>query len=303
MATVNSNGVAAAVAADDIYPTGRIDNAMGIKIMVLSVTLRFNAVLEPSKLHTALCTLLDIGDWRRLGGRLHRPVKDKTSQALEIHVPRPYTASRPPVAYSHADFLEIPIAEHELGKHLPKVNGGDAAVYAPAEDFREFAAAEDLPDTTEGFLVQEEDRPVLSLRVTSFADATLVAVAVPHLVMDAMGLGELMSAWSLVLAGWTDEVPPVLAAREDIVYNAADPALTNAEDGEREPWVLRSVYLAGFSFFVFVVRLLWSVLTEPAVETRLLYLPKHTLDRMRANAIDDIAAHASHNNSADTAKP
>ena len=43
-------------------------------------------------------------------------------------------------------------------------------------------------------LVEGEDRPVLSLRITSFADATLVAVAVPHLIVDAMAIGELMSA-------------------------------------------------------------------------------------------------------------
>ncbi|KAK2611912.1 hypothetical protein QQS21_002018 [Conoideocrella luteorostrata] len=305
MATVSSDGAAAVAADDDVYPTGRIDNAMVLKTMVLSVTMRFDAVLEPSKLHAALCTLLDTGDWRRLGGRLRRPARDETPQVLKIHVPRLHTASHPPVAYSYADFSGVSIAEHELGRHLPGVNGRDAALYAAAEDFREFAAARDLPDTIDGFLVPGEDRPVLSLRITGFADATLVAVAVPHILMDAMALGELMGAWSLALAGRMDEVPPVLGAREDVAYDAADAELASAQGGEKEPWALQPVYLAGFSFVLFVVRFLWAILTEPAMESRVLYLPKGTLDRMRAGAIDDIAAQAPRDddNAADTAKP
>lgn len=280
------------VAPEDIYPTGRIDNAMGIGKMVFSVTLRFDAVLDPSKLHAALCMLLDMGDWRRLGGRLRKAAPGERPQVLSIHVPRPYTASRPPVAYSHVDFQGLPVAGHELGKRLPEAHGGAAMVCAAPEDFREFAAAPDIPDTVHGFLLPGEDRPLLSLRITSFADATLVAVAVPHIVMDAMALGELMRAWSLVLAGRPDEVPSVVAAHQDITYDAADPARFVCKKDEREPWVLQSVYLTGLSYLVFVVRLLWAVWTEPAVETRLVYMPKHVLDGMRAAAIEDIAVQA-----------
>ncbi|KAJ6779581.1 hypothetical protein PWT90_04745 [Aphanocladium album] len=281
-----------AFATDDVYPTGRLDNAMGIRKTVFSITLRFDDVLEPSKLHAALCTLLDMGDWRRLGGRLRSAGGGEKPQVLTIHVPRPYTASRPPVAYSHADFRGVPIMEHELGMRLPKPQGKEAVVCAAPEDFREFAAPPELPDTVQGFLVAEEDRPLLSLRITSFADATLVAVAVPHVVMDAMALGELMRAWSLVLAGRTDEVSPVVAARVDITYDAADPERVDADSDKTVPWVLQPVYLTGFSFLIFVLRLLWSVWTEPPVESRSFYLPRRVLEEMRAGAVEELAPRA-----------
>ncbi|KAJ4151164.1 hypothetical protein LMH87_011879 [Akanthomyces muscarius] len=272
---------------DDVYPTGRIDNALTLKPMILSITLRFNDVLDASRLHAALCTLLSTGNWRRLGGRLRKPLASSPSQTLEVHVPRAFTASRPPVAFSHEDLSDTPVAQHPLGKDLPDVDGtatATAGLFHPGEHFRDFAAAPAFPDTIDGFV--DRDVPVVSLRVTNFQDATLVAVGVPHLLFDAMALGELLRAWSLVLAGRQDEVPPVVGARSDILYDAADPA--RRQPGE-EPWVLRDVYLVGFSFLLFVMRFLWGVLTERTIEGRVVFMPKHVLAKLRASALADIA--------------
>ncbi len=272
---------------DDVYPTGRIDNALSIKPMVLSITLRFNDVLDAGRLHAALCTLLDTGDWRRLGGRLRKPLASATPQTLEIHVPRVFSASRPPVAFSHDDLSDTPISQHALGKDLPAIasSRSAAALHHPGEHFRAFAAASSFPDTIDGFV--DADRPVLSLRVTNFQDATLVAVGAPHLLVDAMALGELLRAWSLVLAGKREQVPPVLGARDDITYDAGDPA---RKQDEEEPWVLQDVYLAGFAFVLFVVRFLWGILTERTIESRVVFLPARVLARMRTAALADIAS-------------
>ncbi|XWW93342.1 hypothetical protein V2A60_001275 [Cordyceps javanica] len=334
-----TSGTAAAAAAagdadaDDVYPTGRIDNALSIKPMVLSLTLRFDDVLDAAKLHAALCTLLGTGDWRRLGGRLRKPPpargsSSSSSSVLEIHVPRVFTADRPPVAFSHEDLSDTPVAQHPLGRDLPAVGSGGsggggggggteaAALYHPGEHFRAFAAAPDFPDTVDGFLTSTStsasasggaaDRPVLSLRVTSFRDATLVAVGAPHLLVDAMALGELLRAWSLVLAGRLDEVPPVLGARDDILYDAAaDPAAARTKDGggeegeeeeeadeerEEEPWALQHVYLTGFAFFLFLVRFVWGLLTERTIESRVVFLPRRVAARMREAALADLLA-------------
>lgn len=285
---------------DDVYPTGRIDNALSIKPMVLSLTLRFNDVLDAAQLHAALCTLLATGDWRRLGGRLRKPAPDAPRQTLEVHAPRAFTADRPAVAYSHEDLSSVLIGEHPLGKELPVSNGREACVCLPGEHFRAFAAAAEFPDTIDGFMAPgNEDMPVLSLRVTSFKDATLVAVGVPHLLVDAMALGELFRAWSLVLAGKEDEVPPVLGARDDILYDVADPALKKDDE---EPWGLQAVYLAGFAFVLFLVRFLWGIITELTIESRVVFLPKHIFEKMRASALADVAADAtSHGHDASAA--
>lgn len=270
---------------DDVYPTGRIDNALSIKPMVLSLTLRFNDVLDASRLHATLCTLLSTGDWRRLGGRLRKPLASSPSQTLEVHVPRVFSAPRPAVTFSHEDLLDTPIAQHPLGKDLPEVSGATAALFHGGEHFRDFAAAAAFPDTIDGF-VDRDHVPVLSLRVTSFQDATLVAVGMPHLLMDTMALGELLRAWSLVLAERQGQLPPVLGARDDILYDAADPALRRPDE---EPWVLQDVYLAGLAFLLFVVRFLWGLLTERTIESRVVYLPRHVLTKLRDSALADPA--------------
>ncbi|KAJ6780118.1 hypothetical protein PWT90_03831 [Aphanocladium album] len=285
--------MSSAAADDEVYPTGRIDNALSVKPMVLSLTLRFDDVLDADRLHAALATLLDTGDWRRLGGRLRRPAKDAPRQTLEIHAPRAFSEDRPPLTYSHEDLSDVSIAEHPLGKDLPEVNGADARLCPSGGHFRAFAAAKEFPNNIDGFTAPgAEDMPAMSLRVTSFKDATLVAVGVPHLLVDAMALGELLHAWSLVLAGRGDEVPPVLGAHDDALYDAADPAKTKDDE---EPWVLQSVYLAGFAFVLFLLRFLWSIVTELTIEAHGVYVPRRVVEKLRADAMADVAAQAKKN--------
>ena len=44
--------------------------------MVLDFTMRFDDVLDPEKLCTALTRLMELGNWRKLGARLRMNVKD-----------------------------------------------------------------------------------------------------------------------------------------------------------------------------------------------------------------------------------
>jgi hypothetical protein len=62
------------VETDDIYPTHMLDGAEAIKGIVIVWTLRFNDVLDADRLHVTLTKLLEIGDWRKLGGRLRLKV-------------------------------------------------------------------------------------------------------------------------------------------------------------------------------------------------------------------------------------
>lgn len=59
---------------DDIYPVHLLDGSKTLRGIVVTWTLRFNDVLDPNALHDSLSTLLDIGDWRKLGGRLRLKV-------------------------------------------------------------------------------------------------------------------------------------------------------------------------------------------------------------------------------------
>lgn len=55
---------------DDVYPLHMLDDTKGCREYFLAWTLRFNDVLDAQQLHDSLSRLLEIGDWRKLGGRL-----------------------------------------------------------------------------------------------------------------------------------------------------------------------------------------------------------------------------------------
>jgi hypothetical protein len=63
------------VATDDIYPVHMLDGNKTLRTIVIAWTLCFNDVLDPDKLYTSLSKLLEIGDWRKIGGRLRLKVR------------------------------------------------------------------------------------------------------------------------------------------------------------------------------------------------------------------------------------
>jgi len=62
--------VPATVPTDTIIPLSAQDDTSIFRSMVLDFTLRFDDVLDADKLISALTRLLELGDWRKLGGRL-----------------------------------------------------------------------------------------------------------------------------------------------------------------------------------------------------------------------------------------
>jgi hypothetical protein len=60
---------------DEIYPVHMLDNTKSLREIVVTWTLRFNDVLDADKLNASLSRLLEIGDWKKLGGRLRQKVR------------------------------------------------------------------------------------------------------------------------------------------------------------------------------------------------------------------------------------
>lgn len=128
------------------------------------------------------------------------------------------------------------------------------------------------------------DVPQISVHITSFANATLVALSWPHTLMDVMSQQAFLHAWSLVLAGREAEVPPVLGAQEDVLRTLID-----APPKEREEYALKSKQLKGLAMLKFGTRFAWDMLTSPAPETRTICLPKNAIARLRLQAQMDLA--------------
>jgi hypothetical protein len=245
------------------YPLFMLDDNKTLHGIIITWLLHFNDVLDPALLHTSLCRLLEIGDWRKVGGRLRR-----VDGRLEVHV-----TPGPPVAYSHTSFSS-PIGDHPVANTLPKATP-TASIQPGSHEFNEFAPAG--PATLEEYLTG--DTPQLSLHITSFTDATLIGLSWPHTLMDAMGQQALLRGWSLVLAGRESEVPAFLGARED--------ALVLADDKEpEEPYHLTP--LKGWGMVKFGARFTWDLLWT-SVETRTIFLPKKAVAELRRQAMDDIS--------------
>lgn len=62
------------VATDDVYPIHIFDESDTIREAILVWTLQFNDVLNPVLLQRSLKELLEIGDWRKFGGRIRLKV-------------------------------------------------------------------------------------------------------------------------------------------------------------------------------------------------------------------------------------
>ncbi|KAF4219075.1 hypothetical protein CNMCM5878_003930 [Aspergillus fumigatiaffinis] len=264
------------VESDDVYPVHMLDDTKTLRDIVVAWTLRFNDVLDADKLYASLSRLLAIGDWRKLGGRLRL----KENGELEIRVPQPFTEDRPAVSYAHQT-LALDIEDHPLAKSLPKATEAPSIQPGP-QSFRAFAAPDDAPATLEDFIYQ--DNPQLSLFITSFNNATLVALSWPHTLMDVMGQQALLRAWSLVLAGRESEVPPMLGAREDVLCAATDAAV------EKEEFELGKARLKGWAMLKFGLRFAWDLWWDRSVETRTIFLPKRVVAELQLQAQGDLTA-------------
>ncbi|KAJ4982702.1 BCL5p [Stagonosporopsis vannaccii] len=261
---------------DDVYPVHMLDDTKTLRNIVVTWTLCFNDNLDADRLYVSLSNLLEVGDWRKVGGRLR--LQDNGD--LEIHVPRQFTAERPAVSFEHQS-LAMDINEHPVGRMLPKSTNGPSIHPGPHE-FRTFAVRKGAPETLEDYIYT--DAPQLSLFVTTFKNATLVTLSWPHTLMDVMGQQALLHSWSLMLAGREAEVPPVLGARDDAIRAAADAPVETRED-----YSLLNKRLTGWAMAKFGMRFASDLVLNRSVETQTLFLPKGALDKLQRQAEADLA--------------
>jgi hypothetical protein len=59
---------------DHVYPVHTLDDTPTMRSILITWTICFNDVLDAEKLQQSLASLLEIGDWRKLGGRLRLKV-------------------------------------------------------------------------------------------------------------------------------------------------------------------------------------------------------------------------------------
>ncbi|KNG91514.1 hypothetical protein ANOM_000019 [Aspergillus nomiae NRRL 13137] len=201
--------------ADDyIYPVHLLDGAE-YQHCILTLFIKFNDILDAEKIKDSLTRLLEIGDWKKLGGRFRTKVDGrKQSKALEIHVPRKYTAERPAIQFAYEAYNSS-IFEHPLGRQLPQSSNDGVAISPPLDELRPFGHAPGFPMTMADLV--DKDAPQLCFKVIGYTDATILAITFCHCTWDVSGLQGFLKSLELVLDGREDEVPPMLGANTDIL--------------------------------------------------------------------------------------
>ncbi|PNP82180.1 hypothetical protein FNYG_04369 [Fusarium nygamai] len=239
-------------------------------------TMRFDDVLNADKLHQSLSELLSIGDWKKLGGRLRHGHNKRG--ALEVHVPTRYTNEQPAVSYSHQHY-DISIEEHTIAKLLPKATSRPST-FPGASGPRDFGIPPGAPASLKDYT--NRDIPMIGLHIITFQDATIITVTWPHVLFDAVGFSHLIEAWSAVLAGHKERVTNIIGAKDDVLYDLGNIAQTVPQYAASEARIL-----SGIALIFFVVRMLWILLTQPIVESRIICLPKDVVDKLHQRALED----------------
>ncbi|KAM3089601.1 hypothetical protein ACMFMG_001185 [Clarireedia jacksonii] len=264
------------VETDDVFPVHPFDDIKTFRRIMLGWTMRFNDVLDAEKLHDSLTKLLQIGDWRKLGGRYRLTPNGK----LAVHVPREFTLERPAVRFSQCKF-DIPIAEHPLASQLP-IATNQPFTQTTTNKFRSFVARADAPKTVDDLL--HRDEPLISLHITSFLDATLVGLLVPHTMTDIMGISAIMEAWTLILAGRHAEVLQLHGARDDIIDE-----IIKFSDDEQQPLILASEEITGLNLLRMGYHFFRDLYLGPKPQAKTIYLPQWFVSQLWQRANEDLS--------------
>ncbi|RGP69586.1 chloramphenicol acetyltransferaselike domain [Fusarium sporotrichioides] len=266
---------------DDVYPATLLDDTKAQRDMILHWTFHFNDVLDAEKLRTSLATLLEIGDWRKLGGRYRINAQGKA----EFHVPKTFSEERPSFQYSQRAF-EMNIEDNPIGRKFPKA-GEQPSLHAGGYEFKDLATSPDTP--VNGWDLLVGDKPQMALNVVSFKNATLVTLVFSHMLMDAGGLQNLLQNWSLVLVGRESEVSPVLGARKDVTYAITEGCMEDhSEELVQEELKIAHKRIKGLKMFIFIVRFLWELLWYGKPESRTIFMPKTAISQLRREALEDL---------------
>ncbi|KAJ0164552.1 hypothetical protein CTA2_733 [Colletotrichum tanaceti] len=271
------------VPTDTVIRLSALDSSWMMRMMIMSWSLCFHDALNPDMLYASLSELLTVGNWRKLGGR---PRLTEDGQ-IELHIPEAFTPSRPAVHFT-IEPNRSSVKSHPLASTIPSLflSSTDAPsrpqILDTPSTLTPILAGPEAPATFSDYTTS--DRPLLSLHVITFTDATFVTITYPHSVTDGMGRRELVDNWCRVLSGRKEEVTPLADPAFDPMAKVA-----NAQDQRyTEPFLWEHKKLSGWGKLRFTAGLLWYLLTN-RIRQRNLFIPAASLKFLRQTAETDIS--------------
>ncbi|PTB44799.1 uncharacterized protein TrAFT101_000270 [Trichoderma asperellum] len=263
------------VPTDEVVPVHLFDDTATLRRYTLMWTFRFDDVLDADKLGNALSELFQMEGWRKLGGRIRR----RPDGSAEIHIPCPFTEERPPLYFTKARF-DMRMSEHPEASTLPTApDNSKPATFPSPRNYQSLGRGPGSPACIDDYLYS--DLPQFALHVVNFTDGTLVSINFNHIVSDLAGLMAIMNAWQLVLAGKPEAVPPFKGLYEDSMAG-----LHKAQTAEK--YVLADKQLSGWKLAAFGLRLVFDYWWNSPIDSRLVCVPKKTMDALVRAAQDQV---------------
>ncbi|KAK2879482.1 hypothetical protein FQN49_000840 [Arthroderma sp. PD_2] len=258
---------------DEVVPLRKFDNIPASRNSILYSTFVFDDALDSVKLRSSLESLIERAGWNKLAGRLWQ---NETGEYV-YHIPLQFTKGRPPVRFHHVEY-DMAMAEHPLASKLRSMKPSPTpAVMADPNSFRSLVLHPDIPTKLSHYL--NKDEPQLGLVVVSFRDATLVTLSWPHTLFDALGFGELVHAWSLMLQGQLDKI--------GTPHDAGTDPLAELGCYPTEPYKQKDVQLSwlqmAFWLFWFVYEAIFST-----HQSQTICLPPNFTRKIRKDALNEL---------------
>ncbi|KAM7200196.1 hypothetical protein V8F20_005414 [Naviculisporaceae sp. PSN 640] len=270
------------VPSDEVVLAHPTDGSSTIRKIIMGAGFRFNQVLDCDKVHAALARLLEIGEWRKLGGRLRLNDKGR----LEIHIPRKFTPQRPAVRYTHTNYPEVSIGKHPLGSRFPHPPpDGAPSILTGCDEFKGLLEPDETLHSFDDFL--HTDHPQISLHCVTFRDATVITMKWPHSMTDGMGRHALFRNWSRVLAGREDLVQPLMGFDEDPVAKVAGLDATEKKQGSKVR-IGGQKKLSGLKLVIFIVRFILAMTFGAKQVSRMIFLPAKSIQALRDQVQADL---------------
>ncbi|KAG9186436.1 hypothetical protein G6011_09544 [Alternaria panax] len=293
------------ISTDIIIPLHSRDDTYQNRRFSVECAMRFDDVLDTQKLADALWKLLEKPGWRKLGARLRM---NSESRRLEYHIPAQYTKDRPPINFTRSSH-DMHLEEHPIGSKFPRVKDTDQIQF-----FDGLFSLRGLTQTEGSTMVLDDwlysDKAQLGLHVVNFQDATLVTLTWSHTLLDIVGQGELLRAWTAVLEGRDRDVPEFWGYDFDPLEKLGVPVEHDdttskdniaekqvSETDERKSWARMTIssIKAGLQRFLnlkYVFVYLYSRIfkSKKTQSWRMLYMPAFYMARLRTSAMRDIAS-------------
>jgi hypothetical protein len=171
------------------------------------------------------------------------------------------------------------INEHPLVSRLPKMTDRPSVLNEPL-GFLPVISSADAPTKLDDWLYS--DCPQLIIHVATFNDVTLVTVTFSHTLTDMMGMGSILNAWTAILHGQEDQVPPFIGFDDDLLVS-----VTEATPPDKH--VLWEKQLRGLSATCFRLRFTFEAYWYPK-EEHVVCVPGKYIKQMRQGALEQLAA-------------